>query len=524
MRKRVFSKRRRRRAFSVESAAELSHTVITGATGTAKSTTTIERIFEEAVRDERAIAVLDGHPNSLAAGVRDRFVMNDIPFLWDSLDSPVGLQWNFLRKGRTEEENELIVRSLADVTARRRTDFRLHDHPWIEDGLLFAFEVALYQREQIPIPLLHHVLEPKHPIHEWAVANCTEEEVRLKGYEIASLSTYQWEQKISPAHRMIKRVFQSPALKRRSGATFDHFRFLDNKGKLLVQGGSISKDATRVKLGALIILLLQYVRETGRPLLLVIDEAATFNLIGEHEVNALAELRKYGLTVIIIIQSLSFAPDVNEQILTNCGRKEIFRAGSKEMARLNAELLATYDPYLVHHVDERKKYAPDGFEEIEIDNEGWQVDEDGRQVWRGGRSKVFRPKHREEYEETVHYMGIEDQIKLLSREVMRLKVGERFVIDGKVWREQLPKPEREGFRCFGGYLDRKARKALNAMMQGPEFGTGETIVESWLRGCTQTRQRPSSSSDGGTTQASRPADEPSNNSPNRNGSDISDQF
>ena len=124
--------------------------------------------------------------------------------------------------------------------------------------------------------------------------------------------------------------------------------FLDHRGVLIIEGGgSVSDDAQRIVMGAIIIQTLRYIRSRPKPeppVILVLDEATNANLIGAsgYEVRAVAETQKMGLALHTLVQSLNFpSTEITDGMLTNCLRHEWFFAANEAIVRKAASDLGS---------------------------------------------------------------------------------------------------------------------------------------------------------------------------------------
>jgi hypothetical protein len=126
-------------------------------------------------------------------------------------------------------------------------------------------------------------------------------------------------------------------------------------------GGTLSPDAMRTMMGAVILKTLNFLRERKREfphVTLALDEATNANLIGEagHEVAALAELRKYGLGMHILVQRLDFPSGIERDVLTNCATRKYFQCPEPRTAmQLGADLGGTYTTH-----ESKTRYYKDG--------------------------------------------------------------------------------------------------------------------------------------------------------------------
>jgi len=150
------------------------------------------------------------------------------------------------------------------------------------------------------------------------------------------------------------KVCSSPAFQVRTERIggFDFDDHLNRKGIVIVEGGvggTLSKDAMQTMMGGIILKTFNFLRHRKREfphVTLTLDEANNANLIGEagHEVDALAELRKYGLGMHILVQYLDFpTSQITTGVMANCAtRRYFYNSDAPTAARLGADLGGSY--------------------------------------------------------------------------------------------------------------------------------------------------------------------------------------
>jgi hypothetical protein len=136
-------------------------------------------------------------------------------------------------------------------------------------------------------------------------------------------------------------TFRAPAFEVRCGKSFNLEKFLRGGGILILEGGpGVSFDAMRTIMGAVILKVIDYVRNRSRPeprVRLVIDEAANADLLGMFECRAMAETQKMGLDFSVLVQNLNFGNSaVTDGVLQNCLRHEWFYCANEAVARAGA--------------------------------------------------------------------------------------------------------------------------------------------------------------------------------------------
>lgn len=362
--------------------------------------------------------------------------------LYDRLaDSDKVLGYEWLARSQhpdpwqAEAENEERLREFAAVLLRRRDIQDPAGTPVIEEGVLAALRLYLYQPMPVPLLWLAEVFTPGSATSKHLLRHCTEPELVRNFHEYHRLSVTARRREVSPAERVLRSVCGSPAFRLRSqGATFDIAGFLDQQGILLLDGssrGNLSRDAASVMMGAVVLRVIRHCRTGSRnKVVLVLDEAANAGLLGLHEAQAMGEALKWGLAMHVLVQDPITLPSaIRSNVLQNSDH-HWFRQGSPEAARLAAEDIATplLDPLQVHHTEYRVRSVDDGFERVQTTNWSETTAPEG---WTTSRSHswqtVLWPRRKDVREAHDRYTTLTDQILLMQKELMLLKPGCRLM-------------------------------------------------------------------------------------------------
>jgi hypothetical protein len=428
---------------------------VCGATRSGKSEAELVRLVQLARRRDRGIVLLDP-PGTL--GSKFLLHLEELGLtgrvLYDRLadtDRVPGYDWLVASRHpdplQRQAENDERIREFAAVLLRRRGIQDAALRPLIEEALLAALRLFVHQQTPVPLPWIADAFTPGAEARAHLLAHCTDPGLIRKFHDYGSLSLTARRTETGPAERVLRAVLESPAFRIRSGgATFDFDRFLDERGILILDGGSrgnLSRDAASVMMGAATLRVIQHCRTApnGR-VVLVLDEAVNGGLLGLHESQALAEAAKWGLEFHILVQDpLSFpSAEIRSNVLQNCGRHEWFRQGSPEAARLAAEDLAIplLDPLHYHHTEYRSRAVDAGYERVTVPSTSERFDAQGEELGRSTTwSTVLWPRRREVRDAQVRYTALADQVLLMQKELMLLASGYRFVRDDRA----TPRPE-----------------------------------------------------------------------------------
>lgn len=425
-------------------AQPITHTLVCGASRSGKSEAELTRLVPLARAGECAIVLLDP-PGTLAAkfllhldsaGLTDRVIYDQLA----TTDRVPGYDWlpasanpDLLQR---EAENDERIREFASVLLRRRGIQEPARTPLIEEGLLDALRLYLYQEVPVPLPWLAEVFTIGSGRRAQLLAHCTDPDVVRRFHAYAALGPVARRNETGPAERMLRAVCLSPAFRIRSaGATFDFDRFLNERGILILDGssrGNLSRDAASIMMGALILRVIRHCRTGAKSrVVLVLDEAVSANLLGLYESQALSEAGKWGLEFHVLVQNpLGFPSDeIRDNVLQNCLRHEWFRQGSPDAARLAAEDVGipVLDPLRVHHTEYRVRPTDAGFERVRVAGQSEFVNPRGERSYSWSWNTVLRASQKETRDPLDRYTTLVDQLALKQKELMLLRPGYRFV-------------------------------------------------------------------------------------------------
>ena len=437
------------------------NTLVVGMTQSGKSTAELVRLS----RLKGAVVVLDPH-NNLAVKYMEylacRKSMRNV--VYDDLArTDKVLHWPFLEPSQRTgiegaKENDGRGRAFADILCRRR-GLDISKTPLIEEWAIAAIKLWMYQRKPRPLPDIVYAFKPRHPKFMKLVEHCERREIANKFHDLfrsSRVSPIRVRGEVGAAERLFEATLHAPGFMIRCDGGFDYKAILDADGKIIIGGDRENRNATRVVMSAIIQLVIGYVRRGGKPVRIVVDEANNYELIGQPELDSLAEDSKAGLSWDILVQSLDFdSAMITDRVLTNCDRHEWFRCSSESAKQAAFDVgVPTADPYKVHHVDKKTKQLHDGYDWAEKRSTSTQTGKStsdpnlvelfenrrtqSRTGFTSGTSEQALGRFRTIEEETVHYENLKDQILLRQQKIMTQNVGQRTVrIGGRVFTEQV---------------------------------------------------------------------------------------
>ncbi len=217
--------------------------------------------------------------------------------------------------------------------------------PLRDEWLQASFDLWLAQQQSKPLSVLPFALMPESREFNQLCQGCTKEATLWKFDQLRGLTPRALRAEVGSALRLLLESFGSPAFVMRcQGKPFDFGGFLQSQGILIIERGNvISAEAASTIMGAIILKTIEHVKRRpipSPPILLVIEEANNAGLLGRHESQALAETRKYGLFIRIVVQTPTFPPEIEANVLQNCNEKHWMRCGSYEVARKAAQDIA----------------------------------------------------------------------------------------------------------------------------------------------------------------------------------------
>lgn len=335
-----------------------------------------------------------------------------------------GLRVVGLKKSDSKDELERLKennmsREMVEQYVYGRTGTNETENPLrVEYGDL-AMRAVQFQKEPVPLYWMMHALQPGSDGFMLLKARCTDEETRWEMSQLQGLARSKPEliRQTGPAIRILKPMCNDAHLIARCGdAEFDEA--LEQHDTIIAMGEDATDRTIEIVMQVWINKVIQYVRFKRRPVTLVIDEAANWNLLSPSLLQGIASQQKNGLNLVIITQSLNFEDEVIETITQNVQRIECFQAGSNDTADLMANILGTrmLNRNKVAHTRVRERQIHDGYDEFD------------------GKSR-----YRQTQESEPIYQGYGDQLKEIKKEIMELPRQSRIVADSYgVRKEKVP--------------------------------------------------------------------------------------
>lgn len=311
--------------------------VKTGATRKGKSLSAAREVVESP--DEAAV-IFDPHKQSLAHTIITHATGN---ILFERLsDIRVTLGFDLLAPSthpdpvQRQLENQRRAEAFVEILLRRRNIEGMAGTPLMEEWIMAAITLFLFQGKPRPLTILPFAYMPGTDEFTAMVRGCTLPDIRHKFQQLERLSPRGQRAEVGSAMRLVNAVFRSPAFLARCHGGFDFGGFLQDKGKLVIErGDDIGDDTMRVIMGAIVLLVIDHAKRRPRPyppIRIYIDEATNARLVGGPELRGLAETNKNGLYWEFLVQNLDF-PGGSDAVLQNCVRHEWFGCPYYDLAR-----------------------------------------------------------------------------------------------------------------------------------------------------------------------------------------------
>lgn len=322
------------------------------------------------------------------------------------------------------------------VQAEGKTD--LMKNPVIRTGLSDAFNLLIRQKTPISPVLLRNAFVGDSEDHHVLCQNCTREGLAKTFRKYGRMSNRDWEFNCGPAHRRLEMLFGSPQFRKRCIATHDFCNFLNDGGIYVVDGtsiGNLSREDARLLMAMKILQVIWLARsgQLTRKVVLIIDEGTNAGLIDMNIARALAEARKWGIEIQLILQNpITFAPpEIRESVFQHCTRQFYLKQVNPDAVDFVTRLcVSRINPWAVHSVETRTRLEHDGYDIDHVVNEGQWITGEGEDMKTGTTSnvnQVARARYRERQEEFIRYMTPEQQRIQIQQEIDGLEVGECII-------------------------------------------------------------------------------------------------
>ncbi len=338
-----------RRRFGIKQQDRLSHVYIIGKTGTGKSTL-IEAMARQDIMAGRGLAVIDPH-GDLARRLADfaRPRRADLLDL-DLADPSLPFGYNPLLHVRPEQRS-LVASGAIDLFKLVWSDaWGVRMEHILRNGLLALLE----QPNAVLADLLPLLTDKSFRLR--LLARVENEQVRnfwLKEYPNYSFR-YQADG-IAPIQNKVGAFLADPRLRRFLSPSDGGLRLravMDHGQVLLVNlaQGRIGSDSSRLVGGLLVTAMGSAAFSRAdlplagrRPFFIYIDEFQSFTTLAL--ANMLAELRKYGVGMVLAHQYLSqLDPAIGDAVLGNAGTLICFRVGAADASVLAREFQPIFSP------------------------------------------------------------------------------------------------------------------------------------------------------------------------------------
>lgn len=263
-------------------------------------------------------------------------------------------------------------------------------------------------------------------------AACWNELTKQKWIEAETMPFMKANEKIVPFRRRIEKLLRCVQLRNRSVATIDLAGFLNKGGWYFAGAGSENdlgrEDASKLfKMLLWTLLNLVWNKKLKRKLIVIIDEGVGLKLIDATVARALAELRKYGVQFVLLIQDpFSLDEPILKAVMDNCKFKYIFAYQEPEAAAYFARMLAIRKLGIeTKYTTQSTRRVIDRYDEIRTFGESVTKDPvSGGKRTTETKGTHFQPVYVDVTESQAHPYQFEELILLEQKELMGMKVGQ----------------------------------------------------------------------------------------------------
>lgn len=474
--------------------------LIIGGSGTGKSVGKNRDLLAAAIAKSAGIFVMDGHGllgqdlalQLINKGLQRRLVYDRLSKFNKVLAGMSLRPSSAINMLEYEAENQQRVAAFMALLwrASQRTE-DIFAMPMMSMYVEYGIRLIMFQKTPVPFSALVFAYRLNHPICEHLIDNCTDEEVVEEWRELQRLQRKQsdniLESKLGPAKRLVRSVFGQPAFRERCDGHADIGQLCLDKQIVIVDGLNAPKEAVTAVVGGLSLQIFQFLQEnfarTGKPcpVILVWEEAAAFNLIGDYELDMLREGRKYGLAAIVMSQDENWADPRMSRTIKSCAQiHKYYNPRDPEIALSEAtELaLAQLNPDLVKHEQWSERMVFDGYETKK--RKGVSTSEDRETK---SESEYEQAKYKRVEDVKRDYYSFDDQIKIKAQQLLTMIPGQYMEIrPGYVsarpeYSPMLENPWPE--HIYGDLARRKLEQAIAQSQSRPEFKTPVSLAESW---------------------------------------------
>ncbi len=397
-------------------------------------------IVAAAEKNDRSILFQDPHGEAawdvlallLERGMEDRIIFDELSY------NERVLGYDFFPRSTHDDplaranQNQIRLDAFTDILYRSREDKTVGvlTGQWLKNSA----GLWLNQSEPLPLSWLPDTLRIHTREFQYMLERCTDRTILKEFTDLLGVGSPKViAEMLYPTKRLYDPLFSSPPfLARISVPAFDLTQAILDK-KIIIQcaGGEVADTAVTQIMGSTSVnvkrLAQAYYGRTQQelPIEIYVDEANSFNLAGNTEKKIWPQSIKWGVTDRLIVQHLTFEPDVITALLQNFADQYYFPQSSAEAAELAAEQLAiaALDHDRVLSIDERERVIVDQYEAEETKTTSESHGHDGETRTSVTKGHTYRPKPRKVTDVTKRYESLSDQILMKQSEIMRLKVG-----------------------------------------------------------------------------------------------------
>ncbi len=445
---------------------KVQHTAIYGPPRQGKSVKALKEILKRMKQPNRPALLAIDEPGTLVKPLAVHLeVLGLTPSVWYDQLVREGktLGYDFGKQGASPKENKVRIEEWKSwiLKGEQKLDDRLN--PVIREGLDTFGSLLFNQKTWKPFTKLWRAADVGSNYFWWFAKDCTNEDTyrdMLRLLTLQETNPRELDFRLGPVKRRLRDFGDLLALQERDSESLDIDAVFENRGIILLDGESKGR-VTRREFAAIAHYLtnraIQFCRtHDNAGVIVYIDEAQSGQLdpqIGR----ALRESAKHGLEFWLTFHNvLSLPKELQEDLLNYISRWFIFGQISPAARRHAADMIATrlLDPHRIHSAERRSRQVHAGIAFEKRNNREFAV-----------------PIYRDQVDEQVRYMPLNDQALLVEQQLAEMGVGEFWLIDGPlvadkpVYEPMVKTP----WDSFPHSLERKVETILARIMARPQY-------------------------------------------------------
>lgn len=383
---------------------------------------------------------------------------------------------------RRKNDDDLAVEEMAQAFYARRNEKGGEAKPYTDRYLKAAIAVWRSQPIQRPLPWILKVFQPGSPEHEILMREAQDREsvaIFAKIEEIGVRNPTQYAIETGAAERILQPA-GSPVVWLRNGNSVDWTELLLAKAQVYFDLSGITADAARtlaiLAYTAIINACRRYHDTYRKPLkvVIVLEEAGALSLVTPLIITAMQELRKAGVMVWVISQTIQdFSDPLQFEQLMSLTDTHVYYRMNAGLDRAAADIATPiFDSKEVHY--ERERLINDGVEPIKTLSIGKSVGPGGGERTDEREGVAFIAKYRPVIDQYFKPYNLKESE--VRQQLATQKVGQRTIRDLLGVRQETVIPLPEPWAL--GLTESRTEDAINSIRSRPCYQPPQIIEPS----------------------------------------------